>query len=351
MYDGWKTQKPNHSIKLGGNARLEWTRYISKYLPFEEYKPQNINETEILNNQAYLYNLYFKQGFFTIHIREELIEEHVKIIQRFAHVFEQTYTRFLDLENAEKQNKIIQAENKRKTEELEEARQLQLAMLPKELPQLSNLDIAVYMKTATEVGGDYYDFHVDSNNNLTAIIGDATGHGMKAGTMVTITKSLFNSLASSKDILKTFKRISEVIKNMRFRQLSMCLQMIKINGSEFSISSAAMPPAFIYHSDKGSVEEILLSGMPLGAMLNFQYKIEKRELKSGDVILLLSDGLPELHNNKKQMYGYEKVKTELKRAGKKSPQQIVEYFEQSAGQWLNGSEQDDDVTFVVIKVK
>ena len=66
---------------------------------------------------------------------------------------------------------------------------------------------------------------------------------------------------------------------------------------------------------------------------------------------MLSDGLPELHNSKKQMYGYDKIKTELKKAGKKSPQQIVEHFEQSAGQWLNGSEQDDDVTFVVIKVK
>jgi sigma-B regulation protein RsbU (phosphoserine phosphatase) len=174
---------------------------------------------------------------------------------------------------------------------------------------------------------------------------------MKAGTMVTITKSLFNSLASSKDILKTFKRISEVIKNMKFRQLSMCLQMIKINGSEFSISSAAMPPAFIYRLDEESVEEILLSGMPLGAMLNYKYKIEKRNLKSGDVIFLLSDGLPELHNYQKHMYGYDRVKTELKIIGKKSPQEIVAHFEQSANEWLNGHEQDDDVTFVVIKIK
>ncbi|MEJ2545800.1 MAG: two-component regulator propeller domain-containing protein, partial [Calditrichaceae bacterium] len=58
-------------------------------------------------------------------------------------------------------------ENKRKTKELEEARQLQLSMLPKELPQLPHLDIAVYMQTATEVGGDYYDFHVALDGTLT----------------------------------------------------------------------------------------------------------------------------------------------------------------------------------------
>ena len=52
------------------------------------------------------------------------------------------------------------AENERRAKELEEARQLQLSMLPKKLPEISNLEIAAYMKPATEVGGDYYDFHV-----------------------------------------------------------------------------------------------------------------------------------------------------------------------------------------------
>ncbi len=63
---------------------------------------------------------------------------------------------------------------------------------------------------------------------LTAVIGDATGHGMKAGTIVTITKSMFNSLASEKNILKVFSQISQVIRDMKFRQLSMCLMMLKI---------------------------------------------------------------------------------------------------------------------------
>ena len=61
---------------------------------------------------------------------------------------------------------LAETENERKTKELEEARQLQLSMLPKQLPQLPHLDIAVYMKTATEVGGDYYDFNVGNGWNF-----------------------------------------------------------------------------------------------------------------------------------------------------------------------------------------
>ncbi|MCW9066410.1 MAG: hypothetical protein OQJ78_08930, partial [Ignavibacteriaceae bacterium] len=70
------------------------------------------------------------------------------------------------------QAELERAENERKTRELDQARKLQLSMLPKDIPTLPNYDIAVYMKTATEVGGDYYDFHVSNNNTLTAVVGD-----------------------------------------------------------------------------------------------------------------------------------------------------------------------------------
>jgi serine phosphatase RsbU (regulator of sigma subunit) len=85
-------------------------------------------------------------------------------------------------------------------------------MLPKQLPQLPHLDIAVYMRTATEVGGDYYDFHIGMDGTLTVVLGDATGHGMKAGTMVTTTKSLFNVLAPNPNIVETFHEMTTMLK-------------------------------------------------------------------------------------------------------------------------------------------
>ncbi len=101
------------------------------------------------------------------------------------------------------QARAIQAENERKTHELEKARRLQLSMLPKKLPRVPHLDIAVHMQTATEVGGDYYDFHVDESGRLTVVIGDATGHGLNAGTLVSVIKGLFVANVSQVDI-KTF---------------------------------------------------------------------------------------------------------------------------------------------------
>jgi len=351
MFDGWNTQKEGHNIKLIGKERIVWTKYIQNYVPFDEYKPQNIDENSLMEEIAIFNLFYFRQGFFIVHTLENLHSISQQTIQRFAYVFEQTYTRFQDLENAEKQNKLIQAENERKTQELEEARDLQLAMLPNKLPQLPNLDIAVYMKTATEVGGDYYDFHVCDDGILTGVIGDATGHGMKAGTIVTITKSMFNSLASEKNILDTFAKISKVIKDMKFRQLSMCLMMFKIENNKFLCSSAAMPPALIYRKSNKSIEEILMKGMPLGSINNFPYVLKETELQSGDTILLMRDGFPELMDEKKGMYGYERTKSIFLSLGEKEPEEIVEHLKNSASDWVNDNDPDDDVTFVVIKVK
>jgi serine phosphatase RsbU (regulator of sigma subunit) len=257
----------------------------------------------------------------------------------------------LVIKESEMRAQLAEAENERKSKELEEARQLQLSMLPKELPQLPNLDIAVYMKTATEVGGDYYDFHVGMDGTLTVVVGDATGHGLKAGTMVTAAKSLFNSHASNPDILFTFNEITRCIKQMQIHMLSMCLTILKIRGKDIILSAAGMPPTLIYRKSEMAVEEIVLKGMPLGAVNDFPYQLKETTINTGDTILLQSDGLPELFNDKKEMFSYERAVQEFSKVAHKSPEEIIEELKTAGSNWVDGGEPDDDVTFVVIKVK
>jgi serine phosphatase RsbU (regulator of sigma subunit)/ligand-binding sensor domain-containing protein len=252
---------------------------------------------------------------------------------------------------AEAQSRLIQAENERKTKELEEARDLQLSMLPKVLPDLPHLDIAVYMKTATEVGGDYYDFHVSMDGTLTTVIGDATGHGLNAGTIVTITKSLFSSHASSPSILHTFQEISQCIKEMKFKYLSMCLMILKIKGNQLSLSAAGMPPALIFRRNNKVIEELLIKGMPLGAPASFPYEVKSTTLNTGDTILLMSDGFPELLSEKKEMFGYDNARLKFEEVAEKEPEEIINYLKDVGSNWVDGKDPDDDVTFVVIKVK
>ena len=108
---------------------------------------------------------------------------------------------------------------------------------------------------------------------------------------------------------------------------------------------------FIYRKQSNQVEEIMLKGMPLGAIKNFPYEIIKTDLSSGDTILLLSDGLPELKNENNIQYGYERVKESFGQIVEKQPEEMINHLKVEGSNWVKDKDPDDDVTFVVIKIK
>jgi serine phosphatase RsbU (regulator of sigma subunit) len=124
----------------------------------------------------------------------------------------------------------IEAEYQQRAKEMEEARQLQLSMLPQGVPYLPHVEVAACMKPATEVGGDYYDWRLGADGTLTVAIGDATGHGLKAGTMVTVTKGLFNHLAEQADLVDTLSQTSRALKRMNLRSLFMAMTLVRLKG-------------------------------------------------------------------------------------------------------------------------
>jgi serine phosphatase RsbU (regulator of sigma subunit) len=245
----------------------------------------------------------------------------------------------------------LEAENEIRAKELEEARQLQLSMLPQSLPQLPHLEIAAYMKPAAEIGGDYYDFHLSDDGVLTVAVGDATGHGLKAGTVVTATKSLFNHLAQESEIPAIFQQSSRALKRMNLRSLFMAMTIAKVKGYQLTLGSAGMPPALIYRAAQRVVEEVSLRGVPLGSLTTYSYRERSLSLAPGDVVVLMSDGYPERFNGKNEMLDYGSAKSVLLEIATLPPQDIIEVFMKVADKWADGRPQDDDVTFVVLKVK
>ena len=256
----------------------------------------------------------------------------------------------LRLKATEAEKRAIQIENDRKTKELEEARQLQLSMLPKELPKLPNLQVAAFMRTATEVGGDYYDFIVQENGTLNVGFGDATGHGLQAGTMVTLMKGFFTSDAAKLEPQAFMSHCSSMIKEIKLGRILMSFSLLRFFDNRCIITSAGMPPVYFYDKEKKETEEILIQGMPLGAMRKFSYGIVEKKLRSGDTLLLLTDGLPEQMNSKDEMFDYHRVKDHFNQIADCSPDEIIKHFVNKADDWMNGTPQADDITFIVIKV-
>lgn len=235
--------------------------------------------------------------------------------------------------------------------ELDEARQLQLSMLPKKVPSTDDLKIAVYMDTATEVGGDYYDFSTKADSSLNIALGDATGHGMRAGIMVSIMKTLFISDSFKLDLNDFFSVSNKTIKSLNLGRMMMAFSLMNVNGKKVRFINAGMPPIYLYKKSESKVIEYKNQGMPLGAMHDFDFSVNDFDISSGDIILVLSDGLPELFNPTNEMFGYKQVEDTLLDNSGKSPDEIIECFKQRAHDWAREFDPNDDITFVVIKVK
>ena len=112
-----------------------------------------------------------------------------------------------------------------------------------------------------------------------------------------------------------------------------------------------MPPALVYRAATRQVEQIPLKGMPLGGPGTFPYKKTSVLLSPGDTVMLMSDGFPELFNEADEMLGYERAVEVFEEVAHKSPEEIIELFKAAVSIWMNDRAQNDDVTFVVMKVK
>lgn len=274
---------------------------------------------------------------------------------RMAAQLSENQERLLQEERLRKQREIeravLAAENERRGHELEEARRFQISLLPKELPERAGLDLAVSMTTATEVGGDYYDFLECPDGSLLLAIGDATGHGAAAGTMVTAVKSLFTAGAAAAAPAAFLSHATAVVHSMALHRMAMALAVGRLDGRTLTLSSAGMPPVLHYDAASGRAHEIVLPGTPLGARAEFPYRETRLELAPGDAVLLLSDGLPELPDESGEPFGYERLRTRFQENAGRPACEIVAALRDAATQWSGGATPGDDATYLVLRAE
>ena len=246
--------------------------------------------------------------------------------------------------------RLRKIEEDRKNNELAAARDLQKSMLPKENPKRSDLDIATFIRSSTEVGGDYYDFFPQTDGSLFSVCGDATGHGVTSGMMVSVTKAGLNGISPVKPN-KILQRLNGVVKRIDLGTLRMSLNIAEITQDEVYLSSAAMPPIYLYKSASNTIEEFMNNGLPLGGLRDEEFALEARNFESGDVLIQLSDGLPEAPNSKGEMYDYERLRSLILTSCHLTAQEIINVLIQSVDQWMEGKHNPDDITIVVTKKK
>ena len=245
---------------------------------------------------------------------------------------------------------LREAEIARQQAEMEDAREFQQGMLPSEMPKTDDYEMVGFQQTATEVGGDFFDFMQKKDGKWIAICGDATGHGLTSGNVVSITKTAMNSLVEE-DPVSTLDSLNKTLLKMNIGLNRMCLNIANIQDDVIQFSSAGMPPAYLYSSEKGEIEEVLVGALPLGSFPAAIHMLQEIPFKNkGDILIMMSDGLPEAENNNNEMVGYDRTLEAIKSMSSKSAEEIKNGLVELCKDWLgNQAELKDDMTFVIIK--
>lgn len=241
-------------------------------------------------------------------------------------------------------------ERERVEDELRVARSIQQASLPKEVPTLEGWDISPFYQPAREVGGDFYGFHLLSEDRLGLVVGDATGKGVPAALVMATTCGMLELAAQSSDSSSPGEVLSRVNEALLARipanMFVTCFYAI-LDPKSASLSYANAGHNLPYVRRGGDSEELRARGMPLGLMPGMGYEEKEIVLDAGEGVLFYSDGLVEAHDPKGEMFGFPRLRA-----------LIAEHGERSLGNFLleelysfvgEGREQEDDITLLVLE--
>jgi serine phosphatase RsbU (regulator of sigma subunit) len=235
-------------------------------------------------------------------------------------------------------------------QELEVARSIQQASLPKEVPTLEGWQISPFYRPAREVGGDFYDFHFLSEGRVGLVVGDATGKGVPAALVMSTTLGMIQLAAGALDSSSPGEVLSRVNETLVARIPSnmfvTCFYaVLDPENASLSYANAGHDPPYLQR--RGEAEELRARGMPLGLMPGMDYKEKEIVLDAGEVALFYTDGLVEAHNPKGEMFGFPRLRA-----------LIAEHaVEGSLGEFLmeelysfvgEGWEQEDDITLLTL---
>jgi serine phosphatase RsbU (regulator of sigma subunit) len=248
----------------------------------------------------------------------------------------------------EQQAEVLRRE--RLEHEMNVARRIQHALLPKELPKLEDWRLAAYYQPARAVGGDFYDFVSFEDGRTGLFIGDVTDKGVPAALVMATTRTLLRAVAlealSPGQVLERVNNL--LMPDIPANMFVTCLVAI-LDPASGRLQYANAGQNLPYRRTRDGVSELHATGMPLGLFADMFYEEKEVVIEPGDCVIFYSDGLVEAHNNQRQMFGSERVQI-LLGEGFEDGQTIIDCLLNELQSFTGKDwEQEDDITLVGLK--
>ncbi len=249
----------------------------------------------------------------------------------------------------------VSIQRERMMSELEIAKAIQKAMLPKVFPPFadrSDLNIYGMVRPAKEIGGDLYDFYV-RHDKLFFCVGDVSGKGIPASLVMATIRSLFRSITAHVErahevLIQMNDTLAEQNEQNMF--VTLFVGILDLKTGELSYCNAGHNAPLIIRGEKAEVHTMdVHPNLPVGIMPGFEFAEQKLQLAYGDTLFLYTDGLTEAENIRHEQFGEDRMEKGLHSCLALRPREIVDTMDAQVAAFVGDAEQSDDLTLMAVR--
>ena len=263
-------------------------------------------------------------------------------------------TEMVEKERERQQKEQALLENTRVAREMEIARQIQHSLLPAAPPELPWVKFAARCVSATQVGGDYFDFFRRGDDLVDIIIADVSGHSVGAALIMVEARSFLrakvHSTGSAGKMLATLNEL--LYEDLTRAELFISMFYVKYNAERrlLTYANAGHNRPFLYRHRDGFCMELDAEGLILGVKREVTFEEKSIQLQRGDLLLLYTDGITEARNASGDFFGTDRLCDVIGKVYNEQPEQVVETILGEVTAFTSSQIAEDDISMVVMKV-
>jgi PAS domain S-box-containing protein len=238
-------------------------------------------------------------------------------------------------------------------QELEMARQIQLAILPSDTPRIQGLDIAARYIPMSAVAGDFYDFIVIDDKHVGILIADVSGHGLPSALVASMLQSALaaQSMHASDPAYVLSGLNRALYGKFQSHFVTAAYLFLDVEDGIAAYGAAGHPPLLRWHKGSDGASEVLENGLPLGLFADPSYSAITVQLEPGDRIVLYTDGIIEATNPSGEQFGMKRLKSILEETSVPTAGQFADAVLDGLARWTErtpGEGHSDDITLLTV---
>jgi len=236
--------------------------------------------------------------------------------------------------------------------DLDLAALVQRRVLPKPL-KLPGIELAAEMKTARQLGGDYYDFFAVSEEVVDVVIADVSGKGAAAALLMpSLAVALRLRARELESPALVIQDLDGVLKQVTNSATFVTMFYARLNRRSriLQYASAGHNPPILTRSKTKETFVLDQAGPILGILPDAHYSDTEIALEPDDVLTLFTDGVTEQENEHGEEFAVERLEEAIRGADTQSADAIVTQVVEAVSRFGGETEQADDLTIVVLKV-